>query len=201
MRRVLVVMTLAAISGSLIFNFTTNGNGRLLAERFAGVIEDPATLGGLLAAIYTVASFAQIAVGKLIDRVPLKRLYLPIVAAQIPFFLLAAHATGWVLFACALLFMIFVFGAIPFIDAMIVQYVDDRLRSRVAGMRLAVSFGVSSVAVWILGPAVKAAGFTTLLLAMAAISGVTALFVGLLPGQVPAAAPVTAPIPEPAEGR
>ena len=31
MARVLLVMTLAAISGSLIFNFTTNGNGQLLA--------------------------------------------------------------------------------------------------------------------------------------------------------------------------
>ena len=95
--------------------------------------------------------------------------------------------------------MIFVFGAIPFIDAMIVQYVDDRLRSRVAGMRLAVSFGVSSVAVWALGPAVKVPGFTTLLVAMAAISTVTARFVGLLPGQMVASAPVTAPIQGAAE--
>ena len=54
--------------------------------------------------------------------------------------------------------MIFVFGAIPFVDAMIVQYVDDRMRSRVSGMRLAVSFGVSSLAVYVLGPTVKAAG-------------------------------------------
>ena len=202
MRRAFVVMTLAAVTGSLIFNFTTNGNGQLLAERFKGVIENPATLGMLLAAIYTVASFAQIAVGKLIDRVPLKRLYLPIVAAQVPLFLLAAHATGWGLFGCALAFMIFVFGAIPFIDAMIVQYVDDRLRSRVAGMRLAVSFGVSSLAVYLLGPFVKASGFTTLLLAMAAISTLTALFLSLLPGGLPSAsARVPMSMPETAEGR
>ena len=202
MRRVFAVMTLAAITGSLIFNFTTNGNGRLLAERFAGVIDDPATLGMLLAAIYTVASFAQIVVGRLIDRVPLKRLYVPIVAAQIPLFLLAAHSTGWALFACALAFMVFVFGAIPFIDAMIVQYVDDRLRSRVAGMRLAVSFGVSSLAVYLLGPAVKASGFTTLLLVMAAISTLSVLFLSLLPGGLPsAAASVPAAMPEPAESR
>jgi MFS family permease len=202
MRRVFVVMTLAAVTGSLIFNFTTNGNGQLFAERFAGVIDDPATLGMLLAGIYTVASFAQIAVGKLIDRVPLKRLYLPIVAAQVPLFLLASHATGWALFACALTFMVFVFGAIPFIDAMIVQYVDDRLRSRVAGMRLAVSFGVSSLAVYLLGPVVKGAGFTTLLLVMAAISTLTALFLSLLPGGLPSASarqPLT--MPETAEIR
>jgi len=53
-----------------------------------------------------------------------------------------------------LAFMIFVFGAVPFIDAMIVRYVDDRMRSRVAGARLAVSFGVSSLAVYLLGPTV-----------------------------------------------
>jgi MFS family permease len=192
MARVLLVMTLAAISGSLIFNFTTNGNGQLLAERLRGVVEDPATLGALLAAVYTVASLAQLVVGRLIDRYPLKWVYLPIVAAQVPLFLLASHASGWPLYAAMLLFMVFVFGSIPFIDAMIVQYVDDRMRSRVSGMRLAVSFGVSSLAVYLLGPTVKAAGFATLLLVMATISACTTLFVSMLPGRIPAGAPVPA---------
>ena len=78
---------------------------------------------------------------------------------------------------------------------MIVQYVDDRLRSRVA-----VSFGVSSVAVWALGPTVKAAGFTSLLLLMAGLSALTVVFVGMLPGHVPAAA-MPAAMPAPAESR
>ena len=193
--RVFLVMTLAAVSGSMIFNFTTNGNNQLLAERLRGLVEDPARLGLLLAAVYTVASFAQIVVGRLIDRYPLKTVYLPIVAAQVPLFGLAAHAQGWTLYALMFVFMVFVFGAIPFIDAMIVQYVDDRMRSRVAGMRLAVSFGVSALAVYLLGPTVKAAGFTTLLLIMAAISASTTLFVSLLPGRVPAPVAVSAPAP------
>jgi predicted MFS family arabinose efflux permease len=188
MVRVFLVMTLAAISGSLIFNFTTNGNGRLLAERLAGIVDDPARLGILLAVVYTVASFSQLVVGKLIDRYPLKRIYLPIVAGQVPLFLLAAYSSGWMLYVTATLFMIFVFGAIPFIDAMIVQYVDDRMRSRVSGMRLAVSFGVSALAVYVLGPVVKAAGFTVLLVLMAGISTLSALFVSLLPGEAPSRA-------------
>src|SRR6267142_558685 len=94
MARVLGVMTLAAISSSLIFNFTTNGNGQLLAERLRGLVDDPATLGVLLAVVYTIASLAQLVVGKLIDRYPLKWVYLPIVAAQVPLFLLAAPACG-----------------------------------------------------------------------------------------------------------
>ena len=193
MARILFVMTLTAISSSLIFNFTTNGNGQLLAERLAGVIDDPATLGVLLAIVYTIASLAQLVVGRLIDRYPLKWVYLPIAASQVPLFLLASQSSGWALYAAVLAFMIFVFGAIPFVDAMIVQYVDDRMRSRVSGIRLAVSFGVSSLAVYLIGPTVKAAGFTTLLTVMAAISMATTLFVSMLPGRVStaAAAPAT----------
>jgi len=189
MARVLLVMTLAAVSSSLIFNFTTNGNGHLLAERLAGLIDDPATLGVLLAAVYTVASFAQLVVGKLIDRYPLKWVYVPIVAMQAPLFLLASGIGGWPLYVAVLAFMIFVFGAIPFVDAMIVQYVDDRMRSRVAGIRLAVAFGVSSLAVYALGPTVKVAGFGTLLTMMAVISAFTTVCVLLLPGRIPTAAP------------
>jgi MFS family permease len=192
MARIVLVMTLAAVSSSLIFNFTTNGNGQLLTERLRGRIEDPATLGVLLAIVYTVASLAQLVVGKLIDRYPLKWVYLPIVAMQVPLFLAASGAGGWALYAVVLTFMVFVFGAIPFVDAMIVQYVDDRMRSRVAGIRLAVSFGVSSLAVYLLGPTVKAAGFGTLLTVMALISASTTFFVALLPGRIP----TTTPVPE-----
>ena len=179
--RIYVVMTVAAISSSLLFNFTTNGNGQLLRERFAGMVEDPALLGALLACVYVVASFAQVAIGLAIDRYPLKRLYVAVVALQAPLFIAASAATGWTLFALQIGFMIAVFGAIPFTDAMIVRFVDDRMRSRVSGMRLTVSFGVSSAAVWMLGPVVKAAGFGALLLSMAGIAVTTLLAVALLP--------------------
>ena len=72
-----------------------------------------------------------------------------------------AYAQGWWLYAGLLAVMVFVFGAIPFTDAMIARYVDDSMRSRVAGIRLAVSLGISSLAVWLLGPVVKGVGFDT----------------------------------------
>ena len=101
-----------------------------------------------------------------------------------PLFVAAAHSTGWALFALQVAFMIAVFGAIPFTDAMIVRFVDDRLRSRVSGMRLFVSFGVSSAAVWLLGPVVKAAGFGALLWSMAAIAAITLAAIALLPSGI-----------------
>jgi MFS family permease len=179
--RVFLVMTLAATSGSLLFNFSTNGNYELLHERFAEVTRDPAQLGLLLAIVYALASVAQLVVGRLLDRFALKPLYLTVLMLQIPFLALAAHAESWALYAMQVLFMIAIFGAIPFTDAMIVRYVDDRMRSRVAGMRLAVSLGASSVAVWLLGPLVKQSGFGTLLWIMAGIAFVTFLVVTRLP--------------------
>jgi MFS family permease len=179
--RVFTVMTLAAVTGSLLFNFTTNGNAQLLTERFRGLVEDPATLGAMLAAVYAVASLAQVVMGRLIDRFSLKPLYLAIVLLQIPLLVLAATAQGWWLLALLLGVMIVIFGAIPFTDAMIVRYVDDRIRSRVAGARLTVSIGVSSLAVWLLGPLVKASSFGTLFWIMAAIAGCTVATVLWLP--------------------
>jgi MFS family permease len=192
MARMLTVMTLAAITSSLLFNFTTNGNGELMRERFAGIVEDPAQLGMMLAAVYAVSSFAQLIVGRLIDRFAIKRLYLAIVLLQIPMFLLAAQAQGWWLFWLQIGFMITIFGAIPFTDAMVVRYVDDAYRSRVAGMRLAVSFGVASLAVYSLGPAVKSAGFDSLLFAMALIACCSAFIVAWLPDE-PASTATTEP--------
>jgi MFS family permease len=179
--RVFLVMTLAATSGSLLFNFSTNGNYELLHERLAAISRDPARLGLLLGAVYAVASVAQLVVGKLLDRFELKSFYLVVLALQVPFLALAAHADGWTLYLLQVLFMTAIFGAIPFTDAMIVRYVDDRMRSRVAGMRLAVALGASSVAVWLLGPVVKEAGFTVLLWIMAGLASLTFLVVTWLP--------------------
>ena len=190
--RALAVMTLASATGGILFNLTTNGNAQLLTERFHGVTSDPATLGLLLASIYAMASLAQVVVGRLIDRVPLKPLYLGIALLQVPVLLFASREQGWSLYAGMLGMMVFIFGAIPFTDAMIARYVDDHMRSRVAGMRLAVSLGISSLAVWLLGPLVKGMGFDTLLLVLAGVALCTALTVLWLPSEEPAAARATA---------
>jgi len=181
--RVLLVMTITAVTGSILFNFTTNGNSQLMVERFKGVVNDPAVLGTLLAVIYVVASLAQVVVGRLVDRFPIKPIFLGIVLCQIPFVAFASQARGWWLFAAMLGVMVFIFGAVPFIDIMIVRYVDDRVRSRVAGIRLAVSLGISSMAVWLLGPAVKDLGFGALFLVMTALAALTALMVLMLPNE------------------
>ena len=181
--RVFLVMTMLAVTGSILFNFTTNGNGELLKARLPLLLEQPALLGMLLAVVYALASLSQLAVGRLIDRFPIRNVMLCIIACQGPVFLLAAFSQGWALYAAMILFMVLVFGSIPFTDAIIVRFVDDSMRSRVSGMRLAVSFGVSSMAVWAIGPAVKSAGFGAALLALGAVAICSLLITWQLPDE------------------
>ena len=181
--RTFVVMVASATTGSLLFNFTTNGNGQLMVERLDGLVADPAQLGFLLAGIYAVASLAQLVVGRLLDKVAVKPLFLGILALQIGVFYWAAHTTGWLWYVAAIAYMVSVFASIPFNETMVVRYIDNSMRSRVSGVRIAVSFGISSLAVYLLGPFIKAAGFTSLMLTMSAIACVSALIVLWLPSQ------------------
>jgi predicted MFS family arabinose efflux permease len=181
--RTFVVMVASATTGSLLFNFTTNGNAQMMAERLDGLVSDPAALGMLLALLYGVASLAQLVVGQLVDRVAVKPLFMAILGLQILFFALAAQSSGWAWYVLAIACMVMVFGAIPFNDVMVARYIDDSLRSRVSGTRIAISFGISSLAVAALGPAVKAAGFTQLWLVMSGIAVVSLAIVAWLPGE------------------
>ena len=183
MARVFFIMTCAAVTGSIVFNFTTNSNGEMLKARIEELAANPWLLSTVLFFVFTIASLAQLVVGALIDRYPLKNIYLPILIAQVPLFLLAAYAEGWALVGVTTLFMVFVFGAIPFTDAMIVRYVDDRMRSRVTGMRLAIGFGVSSLVVAAIGPSVKAAGFPMLLMTLAIVAMCTVIAISFLPSE------------------
>lgn len=187
----LMVMTLASTISGLVFNLSTNANYELLADRLREITRDPARIGTLLAVVYAVAAVAQLVVGRLIDRIALKPLYLSLVGMQGVLIALSTQVDGYAFLLLQLLFMAMIFGAIPFTDAMIVRFVDDRLRSRVAGMRLAVSLGASSLAVWLIGPVVKQAGFTTLLWMMAGCSVMSLLVISRLPA-TPAPQPAAA---------
>jgi MFS family permease len=181
--RTFVVMVATSTTTSLLFNITTNGNAQLLAERLDGLVSDPSRLGVLLALIYAVASLAQLVVGRLLDWLPVKPLFFSILFLQIVSFALASQSSGWVWYVAAIAYMVMVFGAIPFSDTMVVRYIDDAMRSRVSGTRIAISFGISSLAVYMLGPFVKAAGFTQLMMVASGVAALGAFIVLFLPNE------------------
>ena len=66
--RVFVVVAVSALFGGIIFHGTTIALPKIFQERLAGLVGDLATIGVLVAAVFTLAAFAQIAVGRLLDR-------------------------------------------------------------------------------------------------------------------------------------
>ena len=141
------MLLVATAFGGIIFNSTTVSMPKVFDERLRALTQTNFGIGGLVAVVYTVAAFAQVAMGALIDRFELKRLMIGVALAQIPLLALAAHTQGWAMLAAAVLMMLAVFGQIPLNDAIVGKYCADEFRARMLAVRYVVSLGVASIAV------------------------------------------------------
>jgi MFS family permease len=147
MARIFAIMLIATACGGVIFNSTTVAMPKVFDERLAALTQTSFGIGALVALVYTMAAFAQVLMGTLIDRFELKRLMIGVALIQIPFLALAANLQGWAMLGAALLMMLAIFGQIPLNDAIVGKYVADEYRARVLSVRYVVSLGVASVAV------------------------------------------------------
>ena len=147
MGRIFAVLLIATACGGVIFNSTTVSMPKVFDERLQALTQTNFGIGLLVAIVYTVAAFAQVAMGALIDRFEIKRLMIGVALAQIPLLALAANTQGWAMLAAAVLMMLAVFGQIPLNDAIVGKYCADEFRARVLAVRYVVSLGVASVAV------------------------------------------------------
>jgi len=147
MVRVFAVLLVATAFGGIIFNSTTVSMPKVFDERLRALTQTNFGIGALVAVVYTVAAFAQVAMGALIDRFELKRLMIGVALAQIPLLALAAHTQGWAMLAAAVLMMLAVFGQIPLNDAIVGKYCADEFRARMLAVRYVVSLTVASIAV------------------------------------------------------
>jgi len=147
MARIFTVLLVATACGGIIFNSTTVSMPKVFDERLRALTQTNFGVGALVAAVYTIAAFAQVAMGALIDRFELKRLMMGVALAQIPLLALAANLQGWAMLGAAVLMMLAVFGQIPLNDAIVGRYCADEFRARVLAVRYVVSLGVAAVAV------------------------------------------------------
>jgi MFS family permease len=145
--RIVGILLVATICGGIIFNATTIGMPKVFDERLRGLTETGMGLGLLVALVYCIGALAQLVVGPLIDKVDLRRLLIPIAAAQVGLLWLAGASQGWMMLGVAILLMLAVFGQIPLNDAIVGRYTADEYRSRVFAIRYVVTLGVASFAV------------------------------------------------------
>jgi len=147
MARIFAILLVATACGGIIFNSTTVAMPKVFDERLQALTQTNFGIGALVAAVYTLAAFAQVLMGALIDRSELKRLMIGVALAQIPLLWLAANLEGWAMLGAAVLMMLAVFGQIPLNDAIVGRYCADEYRARVLSVRYVVSLGVAAVAV------------------------------------------------------
>jgi MFS family permease len=144
-RAVIVLLVIAAVSG-LVFNTFTILIPRLMQERLA----DDASLVWLAGIAATAATLCgaltQITVGRMIDRITLKRVFLPLALVLAPALAALAFAHGWTLVLVAGLVAAAVFGQVTVNETMAARYISPELRTRMYSIRFFVGFLGSSVA-------------------------------------------------------
>lgn len=191
-QRALIVLGLTTLFSGLVFNATTVSLPKVFDERLAGFGASTFGVGVLASIVYAIAAFTQIAVGRAIDRFPVRPILVWLAAALAVALLLVAQAEGWAMFLGALIIMALVFGQIPIGDTLVARYTPSPWRARVYAVKYVITLGVASLAV----PSIAILhgwgdGFATLFLAMAVCAALVAAAGLALPSvrRAPAAVP------------
>ena len=143
-QRALVSLALVTAAGGFVFGGMTFLIPRLFDVRMQGISGDIAVTGTLAAAIYVVAAFAQLIVGRQIDNRSIKPVLIFVACGQPVFLFLMAVYTDYSLFAVSLLAMGFVFGQIPITDAVLSQYVPDQWRTKVLSIKFLINLMIGA---------------------------------------------------------
>lgn len=145
--RVFWVVVVATLFGGIIFQTTTVGLPKLFDERLAGLVNTTSGIGGWVFVVFAVAAVAQILVGHLLDKGPLKPVFIGSGLLQAPLLFIAAYSAGWPMLAVAMAMMFTVFGVIPIHDVIVARYTSAEWRSRIYAAKYVLTFGVSAAAV------------------------------------------------------
>lgn len=191
--RVFVVLTISIVCNGVIFNSTTISMPRVFYERLAGLTQSTFGVGALVCGVYAVAAMAQLIVGWLIDRRPVRGVFVVVMALQVPLLFLAGTMQNYLMLAVALAMMFFVFGQVPINDAMIARYTAEEWRARAYAVRYVMSFSASALSVPLVAFIHRnTGGFGPLFTILAALALLTFAAALAFPGELrpaPAAAP------------
>ncbi len=195
-----IVFVTTAVS-SISFQATTFALPKIFDERMQGLVArlvtwsdntinsaqpDVATYIGTLAfLIFAMASFAQLVVGSLLDRIGPRPVFFLMASMQLVFFLLMPGLTDEYALAVAMGFMLGTFGQIPINDYMIGKMASGAFRARIYAIRYVVSFSVLALALPMIAFVYQNWGFDTLFRILAGAAFVILIAVSVLPRKLP----------------
>jgi MFS family permease len=173
--RAFAVLVLATLAGGVVFNAMTVALPKMVDERLPQLAGSTFGVGLLVCVVYIFGATAQLVMGRLIDRHPLKVGFLAVAVLQAPLLLIASRARGWgMIFVLAALVFV-VFGQITFNDGMVARYTDAGWRARVYAVRYLLSFGVAATAIPLVAFMHARGGFSTLFEVLAVCGALVAL--------------------------
>ena len=181
-----IVFFTTAVAG-LIYQSTTFALPKVLAERSAGIGGSATLIGWLAFLVFAIASTAQLVVGRLLDRLGPRAVFLAVASIQAVFFALMPGRTDWSALAVALAFMLGAFGQIPINDYMIGRMASPERRASVYGVRFVVTFAVLGATLPFISWVHERWGFDALFRILSAAAVVILIAASLLPARLPEA--------------
>ena len=160
---VIASLVITVLASSTTFNAVTVAVPKLFEERLSALTSSPAKLGVIAAVVYVFGAFAQYTIGHLIDKKPLKDIFLPLAIIIVPSLYIASMVSGWLLIAISVVVVIGIFGQVTVNDAMIAKYTSDEWRARAYSARYFLGFTAAGLSVGLVSWLYIQGGFTTML--------------------------------------
>ncbi len=156
---------------------------KLFEEGLIGLLSgNLAAVGGMVAAVYAVGAVMQLVGGHLADRYSLKMVYLLCWLAQAPLLLLVAMSGEAVLFAGAVVLVIFNTSALPSENILLSRYAPERHHGIAFGVKFILAFGAAPLGVALIAWVRETTGsFELLLLGLGVLAAISSAVVLFLP--------------------
>ena len=153
--RVFAVIFFTTAVGGIIFQSTTFALPKVMDERLGDLAGNATEVGFYTFLVFSVAAFAQLAVGYMIDRYSVRIIFATLAFVQALLFTIMIPLTGLPALIVAFAFMLMVFGEIPINDVLVGRVARSEWRSRAYSLSYIIGFSVSASAVpliaWIHG--------------------------------------------------
>jgi len=169
----LLFVVISVMSG-LVFNTVLVALPKLVDEQ-VGDGANLTVVGGLATAVFMCGALAQIAMGRLVERIPAPMLFAAIVTVQFFGILASAHATGTTLLLTLAVSMAAIYGQVTVGDIVVARFTADAWRGRIYAVRYFLNFTSSAVAVGLIALLHDRGGFALVLTVIAACAGVVVL--------------------------
>jgi MFS family permease len=173
------LFVVVALSAGLVFNTLSVALPKIVDERVGGNIS-LLEIGGLTTAVFICGAVAQMAVGRLVERIRLHVLFGTLAVMQFAGVMWTAFASGVIVLFALAFTMAAIYGQITVNDLIIARYTADAWRGRVYAVRYFLTFMVSGVAVSMIAVLYGRGGFglvlgTTAVIALGFVLAVLAI--------------------------